>query len=179
MSFQNFKFPTSTNPNEPKKFKIIKEYKEQLSPIVSKTFVIGEILAGKRLNKDKQPIKVTKVSIACFAAPCPEMWNEEDTAFLETTSGKSLINIPIEYLQEVVEPKSLTKREAELELAKVQMEIAKLPIGASTERDKLIAQLNTLLDELNPAAKSKLPLYIGLGVGALVIGYFAYKKLKK
>lgn len=175
MSFQNFKFPTSTNPNAPKKFKIVKEYKAELSPIVSKTFVIGEILGGKRLNKDKQPIKVTKAQIACFAAPCPEMWNEEDTAFLEITSGKSLINIPIEYLQEVVEPKSLTKREAELELAKVQIEIAKLPTG-SAERDKLIAKQNALQAELNPDAKSKLPLYIGLGVGALVIGYFAYKK---
>jgi hypothetical protein len=178
MSFQNFKFPTSTNPNAPKKFKIIKEYKEQLSPIVSKTFFIGEILGGKRLNKDKQPIKVTKASIACFAPPCPEMWNEEDTAFLEITSDKSVINIPIEYLQEVVEPKPLTKREAELELANLQIEIAKLPTGAA-ERDKLIAKQNALQAELNPAAKSKLPIYIGLVVGALVISYFAYKKLKK
>ena len=71
------------------------------------------------------------------------------------------------------------KRKLNLELGKVQIEIAKLPIGASTERDKLIAKQNALLTELNPASKSKLPLYIGLGVGALVIGYFAYKKFKK
>ena len=59
------------------------------------------------------------------------------------------------------------KRKKELELAKVQMEIAKLPTGV--DRDKLQA-------ELNRASERNLKLYIGLGIVALVIGYFAYKK---
>ena len=160
MSFQNFKFPTSTNPNAPKKFKIVKEYKAELSPLVFKTFALGTIFGGKRLNKDKQPIKVTKVQIACFAAPCPEMWNEEDTSFLEITSGKSLINIPIEYLQEVVEPKS-----------------------ASTQNNSTLLEpdsnSNQNTNNLNNS-KPKEPLfYVLVTIGVLTLGYFAYNKLKK
>jgi hypothetical protein len=179
MSFQNFKFPTSTNPNTSTNFKVIKEYKVDLSPLVSKTFPLGAVLEGKRLNKDKQPIKVTEARIACFKAPCPTMWDAEDTAFLEVKSDKSYVIIPIEHLKEIVESKDLSKEEEDaIKLAKVQMEIAKLPIGA--ERDKLIAQQNALQAELNRASEKNLKLYIGLGIVAvLAISYFAYKKLKK
>ena len=65
-----------------------------------------------------------------------------------------------------------------MKLAKLQLEIAKLPNGAA-ERDKLIAELNSQA-ELNRASERNLKIYIGLGIVAVLsIGYFAYKKFKK
>ena len=56
-------------------------------------------------------------------------------------------------------------RAAQLEMAKIQMEIAKL--GAGAERDKLVAQQNALASQMG--AKNNMPLYIGLGIGGVVI----------
>ena len=41
------------------------------------------------------------------------------------------------------------------------------------------AMYQETLDVPKEYLRSNLPLYIGLGVGALLIGYFAYKKFKK
>jgi hypothetical protein len=58
-------------------------------------------------------------------------------------------------------------RAAQLEMAKIQMEIAKL--GAGAKKDELIAQQNMLAAQLAAGGKSNLPLYIGLGIGGVVI----------
>ena len=57
------------------------------------------------------------------------------------------------------------KRKKELELAKIQTEIAKLPIGYELNGDSYRERL-----------KRKSNFKIALVVGALAIGYFAYKK---
>ena len=58
-------------------------------------------------------------------------------------------------------------REAQIKLANIQMEIAKL--GAGAKKDELIAQQNMLTAQLAAGGKSNLPLYIGLGIGGVVI----------
>lgn len=67
-------------------------------------------------------------------------------------------------------------RAAQLEMAKIQMQIAQL--GAGTERDKLLAQQNALASQMG--GKSNLPLYIGLGIGgAVILGLVVFLVVRK
>jgi hypothetical protein len=58
-------------------------------------------------------------------------------------------------------------RDAQIKLANIQMEIAKL--GAGTEKDKLIAQQNMMAAQLSSGGNNNLPLYIGLGISGVVV----------
>ncbi len=150
------------------KYKFIKNFTARVTVggvvgVTDKSFFVGDVYEGEPKGD------FVKIRIA------PHTWRNEGAP--SNQSYQEMLEVPKEYLREDADSNLFSKQEVEIKLAKLQIEIAKLPIGE--ERDKLIAQQNALLAELNPPSKSKLPLYIVLGVGALVIGYFAYNKLKK
>ena len=167
-----FNIPSTKNPNDSEKFKVIKKYIGQVSPLVSKTFIVGDVLEGNPRNKDKQPIKATKVWAACFAAPCPPMWErQEDTAFVEVKLNDGSINIPIEYLQEIRTDLDTNKANS--------ISIAEAAQSLNLEKSKLIAQQNAAQAKVNLDYKNNFIIRAVLGLAALTVGYFAYKKFNK
>ena len=97
-------------------------------------------------------------------ASTPSSWNATNILSGVQTAGGIFSSI---YGNAQTAKEGAATRATQEKLAQTQMEIAKL--GAGTEKDRLIAQQKYLETQLAAGGKSNLPLYIGLGIGGVVI----------